>query len=407
MVDASRGYKKELIKALSMYKNSFKHKLRNLKSKDPKEYWKILNEYKKPEVRISNAALYDHFKSLSSNNGGQDQDTGIDFLHLSNQGESQILLDKTITQEEIIHAIDNLKNNKSAGPDKILNEYIKSTKGLLLPLYVKLFNRVLNEGKVPLSWLTGWIIPLYKNKGDPSDPRNYRGITLLSCLGKVFTALLNVRLSEFSDTYKILLENQAGFRKFYSTMDHVFLLKMIIDMFVSKSKKLYCLFVDYQTAFDSISRISLWLKLLEAGIKGKLFNVIYNMYQGIKSCVFSEGRESDYFISCKGVRQGENLSPFLFAIYVNDLQNFCLERNVNTLEFPDEFALLNYLKLMVIMYADDTVLMSNTAQGLQKAIDVLSTYCDKWELIVNTSKTEVVVFAKRSTKKILFLNIKM
>ena len=76
----------------------------------------------------------------------------------------------------------------------IMNEYIKNTKDIMLPLYDKLFNKVLESGQMPNDWLVGLIIPIYKEKGDKKDANNYRGITLLSCLGKLFTSILNTRL---------------------------------------------------------------------------------------------------------------------------------------------------------------------------------------------------------------------
>ena len=96
----------------------------------------------------------------------------------------------------------------------------------MLPLYLKLFNRILDTGELPEDWLTGLIIPIYKNKGPRDDANNYRGITLLSCLGKLFTSILNNRLTEFCEENLIIKEIQAGFRKGYSTLDHVFVLKI-------------------------------------------------------------------------------------------------------------------------------------------------------------------------------------
>lgn len=81
---------------------------------------------------------------------------------------------------------------------------------------------------MPPERLVGTIVPLYKNKGDAQDVNNYRGITLLSCMGKLFTSTLNERLNEYSNTKFIINETQAGFRHEYSTLDHIFLLKCII-----------------------------------------------------------------------------------------------------------------------------------------------------------------------------------
>ena len=90
------------------------------------------------------------------------------------------------------------------------------------------------------------------------NPDNYRGITLLSCIGKLVTSILNNRLNQYFEEIGALGEEQAGFRAGYSTQDHVFTLKMLIDLHNSQSKRLYCAFIDYKKAFDSIHRSYLW-----------------------------------------------------------------------------------------------------------------------------------------------------
>ena len=92
----------------------------------------------------------------------------------------------------------------------------------MILLYVKVFNAIFNCGKLPEAWLKGTILPIYKNKGSSSDPKNYRPITIVSCFGKLFTSILNERLQSFSAQYSLICENQAGFRKNYSTLDNIF-----------------------------------------------------------------------------------------------------------------------------------------------------------------------------------------
>lgn len=115
-------------------------------------------------------------------------------------------------------------------------------------------------------------------------------------------------------------ENQASFRAGYSTNDHIFVLQALIEILKSKKLKLLCSFIDFSKAFDSVWREGLWSKLLANNIKGKIFRIVYNMYQGIiKSCVSFNGNQSEFFQSFRGVRQGENLAPVLFALFLNDL----------------------------------------------------------------------------------------
>ena len=101
----------------------------------------------------------------------------------------------------------------------------------MLPLYTKLFNVIFDSGIFPTQWLCGDIVPIYKNKGNITDPKNYRPITLLCCLGKVFTSVINERLNNYSNAAKIILENQAGFRKNYCTVDNIFSVHMLVEIF--------------------------------------------------------------------------------------------------------------------------------------------------------------------------------
>ena len=147
--------------------------------------------------------------------------------------------------------INKLKNNKSCGIDNIINEFIKFSPNEYKLLLVKLFNLILKTGIIPTSWGISFISPIYKNKGSKSDPDNYRGISLISCLCKLFTSALNERLSKFAEANKIIGEEQAGFRTGYSSHDHIFTLQSIIDIYLNKlnknkDTKLFCAFIDYQ-----------------------------------------------------------------------------------------------------------------------------------------------------------------
>ena len=207
--------------------------------------------------------MYNHFKNINNS----DHDTaGVPEANLDYETQG---LNAAITEEEVICAIKALKNGKAVGIDEVRNEFIKHSSPPLISIYCKLFNKVLDSGIVPEQWVQGIIIPIYKGKGDTTQCDNYRGITLLSCVSKLFTSILNKRLTTFIDDNEILLANQAGFRKSHSTLDHCFVLKSLIDLFLHNKKRIYVAFIDFRKAFDSVWRSGLWENYLVKMLMGK------------------------------------------------------------------------------------------------------------------------------------------
>ena len=138
-----------------------------------------------------------------------------------------------------------MRNNKTAGHDIVINEFLKHSLDNIAPIYTRLFNVVLTSGQVPDDWCLGSIKPIYKNKGDEGDPDNYRKISPLSCFGKLFTSSINKRLTCYVEDKKTIGAEQAGFKSDFSTVDHIFVLKSLADLYLNKRKRLYCCYVNY------------------------------------------------------------------------------------------------------------------------------------------------------------------
>lgn len=227
-------------------------------------------------------------------------------------------LNAEISFLEIQKAVKQLRNGASGGPDLFLNEFFKNGSDTLLKYIHTLFNKLFETGYFPDKWSDGFIVPIYK-KGDKNEPANYRGITLLSTIGKLFTRILNNRLNDWAEEYHVYIEAQAGFRKNMGTTDNIFILNSLITHVLNQNEKLYCVFVDFTKAFDFVVRDILWYKLLKLGVRGRMLDIIKSIYSTVKSQVKHNNVLSNVFCSHIGVRQGECLSPFLFSIYLNDL----------------------------------------------------------------------------------------
>jgi hypothetical protein len=253
----AKEYKKAIRKSYRKYKDNLAKTLTNLKCKNPKAYWNVLNGKKSNNNKMPSCnAFLDMFKELNTDV------EEVDEFVWDEHGDINNVLNEAIVVAEVENCIKKLKNNKACGLDNILNEFLKVSANATVQLVTKLFNLVLLTGIVPNDWSVGVIKPIYKSKGAFDDPNNYRGITILSCLGKLFTSVLDDRIKTYLDSVGLLGEEQAGFRGGFSTTDHIFTLYGIIDILLYKRKRLHCAFLDYEKAFDKVNRTFLWQKML-------------------------------------------------------------------------------------------------------------------------------------------------
>lgn len=392
MVKARSEYKSMIRKCRYEYDKEKTSRFINAKFKDAKLYWNMLKEtagIKSANIPLSSFERY--FKAINNPSDPfytPDEDV-IFFNDRYEKNEFSIMFDGlnvNFSQEEILKAIHQLKTNKSAGPDKLINEFFIHGKAVLVPTLVTLFNKLFENEYFPEEWSEGYVIPLHK-KGSINDVENYRGITLLSALGKLFSRVINNRLAKWADNYFILIEAQAGFRSEMSTVDNIFVLHGLISHILNQGKKLYCAFIDFTKAFDYVVRDNLWYKLIKLGLRGRILNIVKSMYATVKSKIKFCNKIGNEFFCSLGVRQGECLSPLLFSLYLNDIEEQFIQSGLEGLD-------INMFKVFMLLYADDIVIFSKTAEELQSGLDLLSEYCQRWKLSINVSKSKVLVFRK-------------
>ena len=129
--------------------------------------------------------------------------------------------------------------------------------------------------------------------------------------------------------------------------------------------------------------------MLESKINGSGFNIIFNLYQDIKSKITTKEGSSCFFNCTLGVWQGEILSPFLFCIFLNDLETFLHQNNVSPIRLDvNNEEIMIFLKLFLLLYADDTALFNDNEIDMQQILSVFETYCKEWKLTVNTEKNK-------------------
>ena len=359
--------------------------LLKLSKTNTKEFWNKIKG-KGSREKAGNCDFYQHFKNLANMESrvgeeGKREVEGESFENYHNESE---ILDKPIDMKELDTAIKGLKCNKSSGHDNIVNEFFINASVVVKLFILILFNKILELECFPASWAVGKIVPVFK-KGDKNDANNYRGITIISCLAKLFTKIMNDRLNTWVDSQQILTDAQYGFRKKRSTVDCLFIIQGFIDIILAKGLKLYVCFIDYEKAYDLIDRSCLFHKLVKLNVSSKCINIFKDMYSKMKLTLDCD-LENNNFSSNVGLLQGESTSPLLFSLFVNDLEN-----NICNQDFG--IHIVNTL-IKVLMFADDMAIFSSTIDGLQTGINSLSRYCSKWGLTVNINKTKIVIFKR-------------
>ena len=220
--------------------------------------------------------------------------------------------------------------------------------------------------RIPSDWSKGLILPLYKD-GDERVPSNYRGITLLSVVGKLYSSVLTKRLSSWCEENNKISEEQAGFRPGRATTDHLFTLTELLLARKDAKQDTVCCFLDIKKAYDLTFRDGVWKRLLEVGVNGKLWRVIRNLYAVVESRVMLGSTHTDWFPVELGLRQGDNLSPILYAIFIDGLIRTvkdaplgvkCGSQKTNILGFADDLVLLRTQKWKCRNYS---ILFSCTA----------------------------------------------
>ena len=358
--------------------------------RNPRSYWKIIKQNcngKSPlKDHISPDDWVRYFQNLLN------MDVDIENEHLLQnitQDHDCNDLDRPISNAEILSSIKSINSNRSPGPDGICIEMFKSMQNDILPFLNALFNQIYDSGVLPEDWCKNIICPLHKS-GLQTNPENYRGISLINSISKIFTGILTSRLQNWAEENGVVDESQAGFRKGYSTTDNIFSLQALVQKYLCHSKgRFYCIFIDFRRAFDSIAHNKLWDSLQRKGINedSKFIKIFQSMYSQLKSCVKTNNSLSRFFECSIGTRQGCLSSPIIFSLFINDLIAYLRSESDRGVFISNEIE-----DVMAFMFADDISCFSDTVIRLQRLINLVEKFCKSVGMTLNLAKTKIIVF---------------
>jgi hypothetical protein len=298
-------------------------------------------------------------------------------------------LNGPLSLDEVTEALDSLPNFKAIGADGLSNEALKA---LGPEVIFGAFSMLWEKEESPESWALAMIHPL-KKAGDPTDLGNSRGISLVSCLCKLFESVLNRRLATFLSGEKKISPEQGGFRAHHECIEHAVILSEVLRRRVAEKKSTFVGFIDFAKAFDTVWRDALFLKLSRSGVQGRMLRMIRALYRRTEATVRVNGQFTNIFETFLGVRQGGVLSPLLFLVYIDDLVAALRAKGIGVfvpgVQGDDPFS--PRPKLPGLLWADDVVILADTQEMLREAFAVVDLWCRQWLMSVNAKKSNVML----------------
>ncbi|GFS68426.1 RNA-directed DNA polymerase from mobile element jockey [Trichonephila clavipes] len=286
------------------------------------------------------------------------------------------------TPTEVLTYVQRIKPKKSPGLDQISNRMLKNLPLKFLLFITFLINQLFKNNYFPDSWKTAVVIPILKPDKNPELAQNYRPISLLSCLSKVYEFVLMQRLNQHCAAVNFIIPQQCGFRPKCSTVHQLLRVTELIHSGFAKHEATGILFLDIAKAFDKIWHDGLLIKLIRLDFPAPLIKSIHSFLSHRSFRVRVDRILSSPRPIRSGLPQGSLSSPLLFTLYVNDIPQ------------TDSSHLA--------MFADDTAVISQNKRfsvvisNLQHYVSSLELWLNDWKIKVNASKSACLMFTRRS-----------
>ena len=303
-------------------------------------------------------------------------------------------LDDPISEEEVFIALRKMRAGRAPGVDGVLSTILRQAADAVGTNKLKednatvqalalMYNYVFRKEVWPPRWQSGIVVPLHK-EGNHMDPGNYRPITLLSVVGKVFGSVVESRLSNWSESNHAMADEQGGFRRCRGTPDLLFTLKETLLMRKALNLPTLATFIDARKAYDTVWREGNFVKLFDMGVRGKMWRQLQAMSSDPHSRVRLSFGDTEWYKLSRGVAQGAVESPWLYSCFVNGLADELKRRGLG---IP-----IGGVLTPLLMYADDIVMLAGTVTELREMNAVASEYARLNRFQHNGKKSAVMLF---------------
>ena len=288
-----------------------------------------------------------------------------------------------VNESDVVLELQRLNPKKSLGPDGISGQLLKGTARTTASVLTRIFNKSLSSVTFPQPWKLSHVTPIYK-KGNRQDSTNYRPVSLLNIVSKVFEKNIFKRLYQHCINHNLLTPKNSGFRKKDGTINQLIFLVHNIHEAMDANKDVCMVFLDQSRAFDRIWHKGLLLKLRNIGLSRNFISWFDSYLRGRQIQVVLDGHKSEVHDISAGVPQGSILGPLLFLIYINDI--------------------VKDIECNISLYADDTCLYIDLDDFnrptklamLNRDLGRLYAWSQQWFMEFNPLKTKYMRFSRNN-----------
>jgi hypothetical protein len=382
----NKEFRKEIRKAKQMHDDKFISDLNKYHQEDILKFWRKCKIKCKTDNQIpvepDKAAEFfsEFFRGDHSYRQWLDEENNKSY---ENKINLALEPEEEIDREMMSRLIKTLKNGKAPGYHGVTNEMLKyADSTILCEIICQLIEAMLKFGRVPTNINIGLIKPIIKDVNkNHSDLTNTRPITISDTISNLLESyILEKVLANVKDT-----QNQFGFKQNCSCGHAIYTFRETIAYHKMKNKKIYACAIDLKKAFDRLNRTKLF-KELQQEMAPRWWNLMYKYYNQSKAVVEINNKRSKFIKIETGVKQGGPMSPALFNRYVYPMIEELIASGLT--------CKINEQTTGILMFADDILISTTSIENMNRALDIVTKYCKKYDLHINASKSQMMKLNK-------------